>query len=120
MKYSYIWIIVCVLISVSAFAALPNLPRDKDGQKIQNFAPDESKKVALTINHTVTDVSNDIRFSLYTPTACKFRLLSTVTKVGVYSTLPVNANTERVINHNTVLSKFLNTTGCTNGEGSRQ
>lgn len=117
MKYSYIWIIVCLALAASAFAQLPELPRDLTGQKLQGFAPDGRKTVSLTVVSTPVDNTSDVKWSVYTPTACKFRLQSTATKAGPTLTLAANATTEKTKNSST---PFTNFTGCTNGELTRQ
>ena len=108
-------LIVCALLTVAspAFAAKPELPRDGQGMKIQGFAPSGKKSVQLTVNSQNINHSDDIRWSVYTPTACGFRLMSTATKVGIKHTLPANAVTERAVNSAT---PYVNYSGCTNGE----
>jgi len=108
-------LLVCALLTVAstAFAVKPELPRDGQGMKIQGFAPSGKKSVQLTVNSQTTNYTDDIRWSVYTPTACGFRLMSTATKVGIKHTLPANATTERVVNSAT---PYVNYSGCTNGE----
>jgi hypothetical protein len=108
---------VALVLASTAFATLPRLPIDGTGQKLQGFAPDGRKSSALTANSVVKDMTSDVRWSAYTPTACKFRILSTATKVGPAYTLPAGATTERVVNQST---PFGNWTGCTSGELFRQ
>jgi hypothetical protein len=106
-----------VALASTAFATLPRLPVDGTGQKLQGFAPDGRKSSALTVGSTVKDMTSDVKWSAYTPTACKFRLQSTATKAGAAYTLPASAVTERVVNQST---PFINFTGCTSGELLRQ
>jgi len=109
-------LLVCTLlvaVASPAFAAKPELPRDGQGMKIQGFAPSGKKSVQLTVNSQNINHSDDIRWSVYTPTACGFRLMSTATKVGIKHTLPANAVTERAVNSAT---PYVNYSGCTNGE----
>ena len=110
------WLIVMLIVGISVSAmALPNLPVDGSGQKIQGFAPDGKKSGALTVNSVIKN--GYIKAQIYSPTACKFRLQSTATKVGAQYTLPANANTELTYNPST---PFMNLTGCTNGEWKQQ
>jgi len=119
MKYLHIVIFAYILTVPVAFA-LPELPRDGQGQKIQAFAPDMSKTSFLTVYSTLINISNDLRWNVYTPTACKFRVLSSATKIGTALTLPANSFTEQVINRNSSVYKFFNSTGCANAELKRQ
>lgn len=109
-----ILILALLLFASSAFAILPDLPRDGGGQKLQGFAPGKRSQ-ALTVNSVTT--SGDIGWSVYSPTACKFRAMSTATKAGVQFTIPVNTTIERRVN---VSAPFINFSGCTSGELQRQ
>lgn len=101
-----------VSFAVSAYA-LPELPRDGGGQKIQDFAPNGKKSVALTVNSQTINFVSDIRWEVYTPSACSFRLQSSATKVGMKLTLPANAITKRAVNR---VTPYVNYTGCASGE----
>lgn len=117
MKKLYIVIFLC-LFAALAFAAKPELPRDRTGMKLQGFAPDGRKDIALTVGHRTVDMTDDVKSKVYTPTACKFILQSTATRVSVVkNSLATNAVTEIVVNPST---PFITYSGCTNGELQRQ
>jgi hypothetical protein len=109
--------LILVALASIAYAAKPGLPIDYFGIRVQGFAPDGKKNQALTVNTATVDTSNDITWSAYTPTACKFRLMSTITKAGAAQTMAANATTQRNVNMST---PFLNLSGCTSGELTRQ
>jgi hypothetical protein len=105
------------LIASICFAARPELPRDLAGTKLQGFAPNGNKTTSLTVYKQTVNMSEDIAWRAYTPTACKFRSMSTTTQRGATQTLPANTATNMVVNTTT---PFINFTGCTNGELQRQ
>ena len=116
MKY-FITIMV-LLIAAVAYAAKADLPVDGKGIRIQSFAPDGTKSAALTIAKQTVDMRDDIAWSAYTPTACKFRSMTTATfRDNALNTLPANTRTTMHVNAET---PFINFTGCTSGELSRQ
>lgn len=110
-------VVILLLIAVAAYAAKPELPKDFTGIKIQGFAPDGKKNQALTVVSVTKDLRDDIGWSAYTPTACSYRLMSTATRAGAKQTMAANATTQRIVNSST---PFLNLTGCTSGELTRQ
>jgi len=111
-------ILICIIFAATlAFAAKPELPTDGSGVKIHDFAPTGQKSVALTVNSQTVNASDDLRYSIYSPTACIFRMMTTATKSGIRHTLPANAVTARAVNPAT---PFLNFSGCTSGELQRQ
>lgn len=118
MKQTYIIITAAlILIASIALAARPGLQVDGLGIRHSNFAPDGAKNVTLTVNKQTVDMRNDIGWSAYTPTACKFRAMSTATIKGTTQTLPANTRTTMHVNAG---SAFINFTGCTTGELLRQ
>jgi hypothetical protein len=117
MKNIIITVISILALSAISYAAKSTLPVDGLGIRIQGFAPDGKKNQSLTVNSATVNASNDLAWSAYTPTACKFRLMSTVTRAGATQTMAANATTQRVVNMST---PFLNMSGCTSGELTRQ
>jgi len=110
-------ITLIIALAATAYAAKATLPVDGLGIRVQGFAPDGKKNQALTVNTITKDMRDDLSWSAYTPTACKFRLMSTATKAGATQTLAANATTQRVVNTST---PYLNLSGCTSGELTRQ
>lgn len=106
-----------LLITSSAFAA-GVIQTDGQGQAIQGGAPNGFLSQLLTVNSTTVDMTNNIYWSLYSTTACKYRIMPTTAK-GVYPafTIPASERVSFVVNQNT---KFINFSGCTSGELSRQ
>jgi len=106
-------IILLICCAASAFAAKANLPVDGLGIRINDFAPSGRKSAELTVSSVTVDATDDLRYSIYSPTACAFRLMSTATVAGIKHTLPANAITSRAVNPAT---PFLNFSGCASGE----
>ena len=113
----FLMVLLLLALAAPAMAVKPELPRDGAGQKVQNFAPDGGKTLLLTIASTPVDMTGDLGWQLYSPTACKYRLMPTAVKAGSALTVPVTTSIERRVNSAT---PFLNFTGCTNGELQRQ
>lgn len=110
-------VLTLVLFAVPVFA-ISDLEKRASGT-IQGAAPNASLSQILTIASTTIDVSENLWWGLYAPTACKYRLMPTSAK-GSYPqfTAPADIETSRVINR--ASTKFLNLSGCTLGELSRQ
>jgi hypothetical protein len=108
-------ILILLLIPTISFATL--LSKDGNGNIVQGAAPDGLLSQTLTINSATIDMSSNLWWGLYAPTACKVRLMPTTAK-GAYPTFtaPVNTLTQRYINRNT---PFVNFSGCTSGELQR-
>ena len=107
-----------VLMATAAFAG-GTLERDGSNSAIiQGYAPDGLKSQILTVNSTTIDMTNDLYWSLYSTTACKFRQMPTSAK-GAYPqfTVPASERIGFVVHKNT---KFVNYSGCTSGELNRQ
>jgi hypothetical protein len=109
----YLFLALALVAASTAFAAKPELPRDLTGTKVQGFAPDGKKSRQLTVNSVTVDHSSNIEWELYSPTACKYRLMSTATKAGIALTSPANARLNTKVNSSTV---HVNYTGCATGE----
>lgn len=116
MKKIFLAILV-VCCAATAFAAKANMPVDGLGIRVNEFAPSGKKSVLLTVNSQTINATDDLHYSVYSPTACSFRLMSTQTKAGIKHTLPANATTTRAVNP---ASPYLNFSGCTSGELQRQ
>ncbi len=118
MKSTILIFLAVMIVSVSvAYALKPELPTDGRGVKIHNFAPDGTKTVSLTAAKQTVDMTDDIGYEVYTPTACSYRSMTTATVAGTLSTLPANARLQRYVN---LTTPFISFTGCTNGEALRQ
>ena len=109
-------IIMIVLASCNAFAA-GVLQRDMGLAPVQMAAPNPYESQLLTVYSTTIDVSANIGWVLYSPTACKFRVLPTSAKSTFPAfTAPALATTSQAVHTNT---KFANFSGCASGELSR-
>lgn len=108
-------IIAVLLLGVTCVAyADRQLQVDGRSQTVQGFAPDGKKSQALTVYKTTVNMSNDIAWNIYAGAACKFRVMSTTTVVGMTSTLPISTRSMVYgVNKNT---PFINFTGCTSSE----
>lgn len=105
----------CVPLGAKAAALLEN---DSNGRPVQAFVPDDSKSIMLTVVKQTVDMTNDLYWQLYSPTACKYRMMDTATVTGHNQyTSPADANTSRGRHRN---FPFINFSGCTNGELQRQ
>lgn len=94
------------------------LPKDLNGNIIQGGAPNPFLVQILTVNSTTIDVSNNVWWTLYAPTACKYRIMDTTDVTGhPLLTAPALERTSELIHVNT---KFVRYTGCTLGELRRQ
>jgi len=111
-------ILAILLIASTAFAG-GALEKDASNQlAIQGFAPNGLLSQVLTVNSTTIDMSNSLYWSLYSTTACKYRMMPTSAK-GAYPqfTVPASERIGFVINRNTAFTNF---SGCPSGELSRQ
>lgn len=109
-------IIALLLLPTLAFATL--LQKDSNGYVMQGAAPDGTLSQTLTVNSVTIDMSSNLWWGLYAPTACKVRLMPTTAKASYPTfTAPINTLTQRYINK---LTPFVNFSGCTNGELQRQ
>jgi hypothetical protein len=107
-----------VLLAISVYAAKPDLPVDGRGIRVQNFAPDGKKDVALTNNSQTTDMRDDLQYLVQNQaSSCKFRTMTTATKVGALKYLAKGAIYQRGVNNST---PFFNSTSCGNGKMERQ
>lgn len=108
-------IIACFLVAALsswAYAVKPKLPRDYEGQKIQDFAPDGSQARTLTVNSTTVDMHNNVKYAVFAlQSSAKFRLQSTVTKVGTLRYLPKGNVYQRAVNDKTA---FISISSATN------
>lgn len=111
--------ILTVAFAAFCFAATStdNQLMDAKGTKVQGYAPNGKKSTALTVNSVTLNQANNVAWSVYTPTACKYRMMSTATKAGLTRTIPVNSSITRYKNPAT---PFINITGCTSGEYDAQ
>lgn len=109
--------LLIISLAMYAYADKGPLTVDSFGVRVQGFAPNGKDSVALTINKVTVDMRDEITWSAYTPTACSYRAMSTVTRVGLKQTLPANTRTTMNVHPK---SMFLNFTGCTSGELQRQ
>lgn len=112
-----------IILAIMAFAtaALAGGFLEKDGSNqnvIQGFAPNGKKSVAIGVVSQGVDMRQDAAWQVYAGAACKFRLQSTATKVGVTNTL-TNAARSQVFYVNRA-TPFVNFTGCTSSELLRQ
>jgi len=118
MKSIAIATIAAVLcLSFVALATPPELPKDGAKIKIMAHAPSAGKDQILTVNSTTVDMSSDLSWGVYSPVDCKFRTMSTSTKVGVQKTIPSGAWHVRGLRDR---SRFVNYSGCTAAELERQ
>lgn len=107
-----------LIFTVTAANARGLLQTDANGRPFEGPAPDGSKISLLTVNKVTIDMTNDVWWGLYTPTACKYRVMDSTAVAGHnQQTAPVNALTSRYVNAN---FPFINFSGCTNGELQRQ
>jgi len=119
--YSIVLAVILMLQFCSiAFAVLPSLQHDGGWQKLQDsIAPDPTKDFVLTVNSQNVDMSNNLRWRVYTPTACVYRVMSSATVVGNKHTLLAGAFTQFNVNHATA-SVQVRYSGCANGEGQAE
>lgn len=113
-------IIALILALFIATPALAGglLAKDSNGHPVQGFVPDDSKTIMLGVAKQTVDMTNDLYWSLYSPTACKYRMMDSATVTGhSLQTAAADANTSRGRHPN---FPFINFTGCTNGELQRQ
>lgn len=109
-------ILAIVLTATTSFAA--PLQKDSNGYPVQGFTPDDSKSISLTIYKQTVDMTNDLWWSLYSPTACKYRMMDSATVTGHKQyTITADSNTSRGKHSN---FPFINFSGCTSGELQRQ
>lgn len=80
---------------------------------MQAYAPNGKKAQNLTAASTTINHSANTAWSLYTPNDCKYRNMSTATKMGLQRTWLGGDRTVQVVNPST---KYVNYSGCTNGE----
>jgi hypothetical protein len=81
------------------------------------FSPNGKKDVDLTVNSVTKNLKLDTAYSIYSPGACSYRVMSTATKAGSVNVVPAVTYIIRGVN---LKSPFLNLTGCTNGKLQRQ
>ena len=117
MKNVIVVIVSIFILSMVAWGAKSDLPRDLSGQKLQFHSPDSSKNIALTVASRTVDMADDLSYSVYTPSACKFRVMSTATKAGSQKALLAGGRLTLGVKAG---SSFINFSGCTNGELDRQ
>lgn len=106
------------MLGFTVTAGAYGLQGDGSGNIVQMFAPTGIRTQILTVNSTIIDMSKDVMWEIYSPTACKVKILPTNAK-GTYPnlTIPVTTRIQRGVNKST---PFINFTGCTNGELLRQ
>lgn len=110
-------IFAILALATTAFAS-PLLLKDSNNNPVQGVAPDSAKISLLTVASTTIDMTDDLWWGLYTPTACKYRIMDTSAVAGHnQQTAPVNTLTSRYLKRG---SGFINFSGCTNGELQRQ
>jgi hypothetical protein len=119
MKKIILLAVAVLMTATSALAAISNpaMPVSRQGYGVQQFAPISTKGAALTVASTTVDMSADLQWEFYGTTACKYRTMPTSTKAGFAMTLPANAFTSRAVNK---AAPFVNFSGCTSGEYTRQ
>lgn len=118
MKKFALCFVLC-LIPLAAWAASTGLlEKDLNFNVIQADAPNGMLSQQLTVNTATVDLTNSLWWELYSPTACKYRIMDTSDKTGhpQFST----ATAERIQHHVNKATPFLNLSGCTNGELLRQ
>lgn len=107
-------IILAVLLVASQVFAEGLLQQTENMKDIQGAAPNGYLSQVLTVNSTTIDMSSNLWWGMYAPTACKFRLLPTTAKAAYPAfTMPATTLTGFLVNKNT---KFVNFSGCTSGE----
>ena len=110
-------VLALVLVATSAFAV--SEPEKRGGIPIQGFAPNASYQQILTVASTTIDISDNLWWGIYAPTACKYRLMPTSAK-GTYPQFTVPATSPMGMVIHRASTSFLNLSGCTSGEFSRQ
>lgn len=105
-----------IAIAIPVFATQSELAKDGAGVKMQAFAPDARKATSLGVASQTIDMTNDIAWSVYVPSGCKFRVMSTGTKAGPTRTVP---SATWLIRNIKSRSAFVNFSGCTSGELQR-
>jgi len=117
MKSLFLLLVLAAATSAGA-AETGYLERDYSGTVLQGGAPNGLLSQTLTINSTTIDGTNSIWWSLYSPAACKVRLMPTsVTGSYPQFTAPVGVSLSRFVNK---VTPFINFSGCTSGELQRQ
>jgi hypothetical protein len=111
--------LLLLLVSSVTFAAEPGfLEVDLNNRQLQGGAPNSSLTQLLTVASTTVNMTGTIWWSMYTATACKFRILPT-TANGNYpqDTAISDARTSFLVNK---VSPFINFSGCTGAVLQRQ
>lgn len=115
MKRVLITIVMLMSFVVSAFAGML---ADGGGRVVPTIAPDGNQSQTLTLYSTIIDMTKNVRWILFSPTACKARILPTNAKgTKPAFTIPQNTFVERGVHRDSV---FVNFSGCTLGELQRQ
>lgn len=107
-------LLIILVLSVAAFAFADKGEMIKDGErtKVNGFAPNGKKEVLLTVNSQTVNMSDDIEWNVRATADCKFRTMSTVTKVGNAKTITSGTWGGRLVNP---LTPYTNFSGCTAG-----
>lgn len=109
MKYlSTLLAILMLAISVTAFAARPELPKDGLKTKMNVHAPTATLGQILTDASTTVDMSDYLSWSLYAPAAgCKYRTMAAGT-VGteIQKTVPVGVWHTRAVRAGSAFTNF--------------
>lgn len=90
-----------------------NLP-DANGVKIQGHAENPKYDASLSASTLTFNVSSSVSWAAYAPnTGCKYRTMSSSTRVGMWKTWPDGAWDARVVGPNVRQVSF---SSCANGE----
>lgn len=112
-------VLIVLALATNVFAAGGLMEPDGNRRPINGAAPNGLYSVIMTVNSATIDLSDDLWWGVYAPSAgCKFRLLPTSAK-GSYPafTVPDGQLFGFVVNRAT---PFLNLSGCTLAERYRQ
>lgn len=112
------WIIALFITALATPALASSLETDGDKRQIQGAAPNGLYSQTLTAASTTVSMVDRLWWSVYSATACKYRLMPTTSK-GSYPQFTVPADTPigMVVNKSAM---YVNYSGCTSGELSIQ
>ena len=109
-------LIALLLFSSTAYAVSTLIPDPGvTNGAVQVMAPDSRAETDLTVYSTVVDMKGRLMWQAFSPGACTFRIMTTATKVYAHPrTLPAATWLLRGVGQKT--GRFVNFTGCTNGQ----
>jgi hypothetical protein len=110
--------VAVLCLAVSSYSATPPLETDGNRNGVQGAAPNGLLSQILTVGSTTFDLSDNIWWGIYSPVACKYRLMPTSAKAAYPQFTILAGERLGVVRHK--FTKFVNYSGCTGAELSRQ